>query len=156
MDLDDWKRLFGKSQDDPAVKAALTAAGLKRIPKLEEDDTDVRCPLKGTGLELVMTDEAFLKDLSDQEIGEGPLIVSGVLAKCSKSHGRDLYLGKLPNGLSSDMSREDVRKVLGRPTSMDEDLFVDVWTGKQLEIVVRYTRSGESISTFALMLPGAE
>jgi hypothetical protein len=155
VELDDWKKLFGKNQNDPALKSALAAAGVKRIPKLDEDDTDVRFPIKGTGLEVIMTDEAFLKDL-DQEVGEGPLILSGVIAKCGKSHGRDMYAGALPNGITPAMSREDVRSVLGGPTSKDDELFVDIWAKKQLETVVRYSRDGKSISTFALMLPGAE
>jgi len=156
MDLETWKALFGKSQDDPAVKAALLAAGVKKIPKLDDDDTDVRFELKGQGLELVMTDEAYLKQLDDQDVGEGPLIVSGVLAKCDKSHGHDLYTGKLPNGISASTSRDAVRKVLGKPTSKDDDARVDIWAKKQIETVVRYTRDAAGISTFALMLPGAE
>lgn len=155
MDLEHWKPLLGKPQTDLTLKAALADAGVKRIPKLAEDDTDVRFPLKGTGLELVMTDEAYLKGL-DEELGKRPLILSGVLAKCGKSHGKDLYTGSLSDGMNAAMSRDAVRKVMGRPSSKDDDIPVDIWEKKNLEFVVRYASDGQSISTFAIMLPGAE
>ena len=156
MDFETWKQLFGKSQDDSAVKSALAAVGVKKIPKLDEDDTDVRLELKGYGIELIMTDEAFLKELTDQDIGEGPLILSGVLAKLGKSHGRDLYVGKLPYGVLADMSQEVVRKLIGSPSSKDDEFLVDVWQREGIQIVIGYSRDRLSISTFALMLPGAE
>jgi hypothetical protein len=157
MDLETWIRLFGKTQDAPVVKAALAAAGVKRVPRLEEDDTLVQIELKGHGLEVMLTDEAALKGLADQDIGEGPLVLSGVVAKCSKAHhGRDLYVGTLPYGVSADMSQDAVRKLLGRPDSNDDDIPVDIWQRDRLELVINYTSGGKSIATFALMLPGAE
>ena len=78
MDMEIWIKLLGKTQDDAALKAALTAAGVKRVPKLPKDDYSVIFDLKGHGMSLEMTDEAEVKDLDDQDIGEGPLILTGV------------------------------------------------------------------------------
>ena len=100
MDFMAWTKLLGRTQEDPDLKAALAAAGVKKIPKLDEGDTFVQVELKGHGLELILTDEASLKELDDQDLGEGPLIVTGVLAKLAKSHGRDLYSGALPSGIT--------------------------------------------------------
>src|SRR5689334_18496053 len=112
MDFETWTKFLGKTQDDPDLKAALAAAGVKKIPKLDDDETFIQIELKGQGLELVLTDEASLKDLEDQDLGEGPLILSGVLAKLGKSHGRDLYGGVLPSGITPAMSQADMRRLL--------------------------------------------
>ena len=156
MDFETWFRFLGKSQDDPAFKAALATAGIKKNPKLDDDDTSVQIELKGHGLELILTDEAFLKELKDQDLGEGPLIMSGVLAKLGKSHGRDLYAGKLPFGIAADMSQEAVRKILGRPDSTGDRFLVDIWKRDKTEIVARYPKDGKSLSALAVMLPNAE
>jgi len=153
MDFESWTRLFGKSQDDPAVKAALRDAGVKKVPKLDEDETRVQIELKGHGLEVKLTDEAFLKQLEDQDLGEGPLILSSVLARC---RGRDHYVGKLPYGLSCEMSRRDVQKLLGPPNSTDDDVPVDIWKLETFELVINYTSEGKSIANLSLMLTGAE
>src|SRR5256885_2190826 len=78
MDMETWRKLLGKSQDDPAFKAELAAAGVRKIPKLDKGDFEVIFDLKGHGLWLEMTDEAYLKKLDDQDIGEGPLILTVV------------------------------------------------------------------------------
>lgn len=155
MDLEAWKKLFGKTQDDPAVKSALTAAGVKKVPKLDEDDTDVRFDLKGQGLWILMTDEAFLKELDDQDIGEGPLILTGVTAYLDKSASKDLYNGALPYKIEAGMSRDAVRKTLGRPKGGSDESLSDVWSKSGIEVVANYSKDLK-LSTFGLMLPGAE
>jgi hypothetical protein len=155
MDLEAWRDLFGKSQDDPAVKEALAAAGTRKIPKLGANSTDVRFDLKGHGLWLIMTDEADLKELDDLDIGEGPLILSGATAYLDKSASSDLYNGKLPYKITGDMTRADLRKTLGRPTSSNDVTRFDVWLREGVEIVARYTKDWK-LKTFGQMLPGAE
>lgn len=155
MDMDMWRKLLGKSQDDPAVKAALTAAGVKKIPKRAKDDVDVSFNLKGHGLWLVMNDEAFLKKLEDQDVGEGPLILCGVGAYIDKSASRDLYKGTLPYGIAADMTPVALRKTLGPPTrSKDHPAAFDLWSVDGTEVVARYSQEGK-LRTLSLMLPGA-
>jgi hypothetical protein len=156
MDFEAWMLFFGTSQDDPQLKVAMAAAGVKRVPKLDDEETSVQFELKGHGLELVMTDEATLKKLEDQDVGEGPLIMSGVVAKLGKSHGRDSYVGKLPFGVAADMSQDAVRKLLGKPTSTGERHPVDIWTRKEHEIVARYSKDCQSLTTLSVTLPGVE
>jgi hypothetical protein len=153
MDFEAWTKFLGKTQDDPDLKAALAAAGVKKVPKLDPDETFVQIELKGAGLELVLTDEAILKELEDQDLGEGPLIVSGVLAKLGKSHGRDLYTGALPSGITPAMSQADMRKLLGNPSESDVD--VDIWKKDGVEVSVDYAKGGGSLSALSLMLPNA-
>ena len=155
MDMEMWQKLFGKSQDDPAVKAALAAAGVKKIPRLDEDDTDVRFNLKGHGLCLVMTDESFLKNLDDQDIGEGPLILTGVGAYLDKSESRDLYKDKLPYKIVADITQTAVRKALGPPLRSDDESRFDLWSRDGVDVIANYTKGGK-LGTFTLMLPGAE
>lgn len=155
MDMETWKALFGKSGDDPAVKAALVAAGIKKIPRLDEGDTDVSFNLKGQGLWLVMTDESYLKDLNDQDIGEGPLILSGVGAYLDRPGSRDIYKGKLPYNIAAGMSRTEVRKLLGRPEpSKDDPPPFDLWVRDGIKVVTRYTDDAR-LATCSLMLPDA-
>lgn len=153
MNFETWTKFLGKSQDDADLKTALAAAGVKKVPKLDEDETFVQIELKGQGLELILTDEAVLKQLNDQDLGEGPLIVSGVLAKLGKSQGRDLYKGALPSGITAAMSQAEMRKLLGKPQVSDID--VDIWKKDGAEISVDYTKGGASLSALSVMLPNA-
>lgn len=156
MDFEAWTQFFGTSQDDPQLKGALASAGVKKLPKLDKGQTSVQFELKGLGLELIMTDEASLKELKDQDVGEGPLIMSGVLAKLGKSHGRDAYMGKLPFGIAPNMSQDAVRRLLGTPTSTVVRHPVDVWTSKLNEIVANYPKDCQSLTSLTVTLPGIE
>ena len=153
MDFETWTTFLGKSQDDTDFKAALFAVGVKKLPKLGKDETFVQIELKGQGLELILTDEAILKQLDDQDLGEGTLIVSGVLAKLGKSQGRDLYKGALPAGITAAWSQAEMRKLLGKP--QDSDIDVDIWKKGGSEMSVDYTKGGASLSALSVMLPNA-
>ena len=153
MDFEAWMQFFGTRQDDPALKAALAAAGVKKVPKPEDDETSVQFELKGQGLELIMTDEAILKKLKSQEVGEGPLIMSGVLGKFGKKFGRDVYTGKLPLGLAVNMSQDAVRKLLGKPTATETEPDIDIWTSKKRVVSIRYANGCASIISLAVELP---
>lgn len=156
MDIDAWTKLFGKSEDNAELKVALAAAGVKKKPKLKKDHTFVQFDLPGHGLALRMTDEAYLKDLDDQDIGEGPLILSGVIAYLDSSESDDLYKGKLPHKLAAGMTRAAVRKILGRPkrsTNDDDPPISDTWLLDGLEIIANYTDEG-TLSMWCPSLPG--
>ena len=155
MDIETWMKLLGKSQDDNAVKVALAAAGINKIPRLKKGYFDVTVELKGHGLSLVMHDEAFLKKLDDQDIGEGPLILTGVGAFLDKSANRDFYKGTLPYGITADMTQAVLRQTLGPPTrSKDAPAAFDLWFRDGVEAVARYTKEWK-LRTFVLKLPGA-
>ena len=140
MDMATWIKLLGKTQDDAALKAALAAAGVKKIPKLGRDDYSVIFDVKGHGMSLEMTDEAEFKDLEDQDIGEGPLILTGVDAYLERRNSRDLYTGTLPYKLVAGMTRADLRKMFGNPDSSDEQVPYDSWLRDHLELIVGYTK----------------
>ena len=143
MEIEAWTKLFGRSQDDANIKAALAAAGVRKAPKLGRDRTWVQFDLKGQGLALRMTDEAYLKNLDDMDIGEGPLILSGVLAYLDKSVSDELYEGKLPYKLAAGMTREAVRKLLGRPkrsTDEDDPPILDAWSRDGGETIATYSK----------------
>ena len=153
MDIETWKRLLGKSQDDAKVKAAFGAAGVKKTPKLEKDRFDAVVDLKGHGIWLVMTDEAHFHQLKDQDIGEGPLILTQVGAYVVRKNSRDLYKGTLPYNIRANMTRADVRKTLGAPVSSDDELPYDSWSRDGLELIARYTRGELNLQHVSLELP---
>ena len=155
MDIETWIKLLGKSQDDPNVKAALTAAGVKKIPKLDKDDFSVIFDLKGHGLWLEMTDEAYLKKLEDQDIGEGPLILTSVEALLDHRKIRDLYKGTLPYKLVPGMTQDELRKLLGSPASIIDDIPADIWLREGLEVNVNYTK-GLILERLSVSLPEAD
>ena len=140
MDMDTWIKLLGKTQDDAALKAALAAAGVKKIPKLDKDDYSVIFDLKGHGMSLEMTDEAEFKELDDQDIGEGPLVLTGVDAYIARRNSRDLYTGALPYKLHPAMTRDDLRKMFGTPDDSDEQVPYDSWLRDRVELIVGYTK----------------
>lgn len=135
-----WIGLLGMSQDDAALKSALAAAGVAKVPKLGRDDFSVIFDLKGHGMSLQMTDEAYLRRVKNQDIGEGPLILSVVDAYLERRKSRDLYKGDLPFGLAAGMTRTDVKKVLGSPTTSYEDVPADIWNRDGFEVTVGFTK----------------
>ena len=140
MDVETWIKLLGKSQDDKGVAAALAAAGVKKIPKLKKEHLKVFFDLKGEGMGLEMTDEAYFKHLDDQDIGEGPLILTEVGAYLDKSMSRDLYEGALPFKLAVGMTQADLRKTLGKPARSGDAPLFDIWPRDGLEVTARYTK----------------
>jgi hypothetical protein len=153
MNFEAWTKLLGKSQDDDDLLAAIAEAGVKRIPKLRDDETFVQVELKGHGLEIILTDEAILKELADQGLGEGPLVLSGVIARLDTSQGRDLYTGPLPSGITATLSQAALRTLLGKPD--DSDIDVDNWMRGDLELGVDYTKGGAALASLSVMLPNA-
>jgi hypothetical protein len=139
-DMGTWTKLIGKSQDDPVLKAALAAAGVKKLPKLGRDAFRVFADLKGHGMTIEMTDEAVLKKLTDQDRGEGPLILTGVAAYIERKKNRDVYKAKLPYNLAADMTRADVRKILGAPKASDDEMPYDIWSREKFKVTVGYTK----------------
>jgi hypothetical protein len=157
MDFEAWMQLFGTSEDDPALQAAITAHGAKKIPKRPRDQLSVQFELKGTGLALIMTDESVLRKLKDQDVGEGPMRLSGVLAKLHASEGRDLYRGVLPCGMQAGMSRQEVQRQLGAPTTTNRQRPpVDIWDSDQGRVAVSYVADGEAVRTVVAKLPNVE
>ena len=157
MDFEAWMQLFGTSQDDPALQAAIVAHGAKKIPRRLRDEFSVQFMLRGTGLELVLTDEAELRKTDDQDVGEGPMRLSGVLAKMHPSQGRDLYQGVLPCGLRAGMSRQAVREQLGAPTeAVRTSPPMDRWESTQGVVTISYTKDSDAIATVFARLPNLE
>lgn len=152
MDMETWVELLGKSQDDPAVKAALATAGVKKIPKLGKDDLSVIFDLKGHGLSLEMTDEAWLKRLKDQDIGEGPLILTSVDAYFVRRKSKDLYKGALPYKLAASVTQADLRKTFGPPARTGDDIPYDIWLRDRLEVTAGYTNDLK-LEHFKLKVP---
>jgi hypothetical protein len=152
MDFEAWMQFFGTSQDDLSLNAALATAGIKKVPKLDAYSRSVQFALKGHGLELIMTDEATLKALKDRDVGEGPLILSGVLAKLGASQ-RDHYQGELPFGITPHMSQDALRKLLGKPDVTETEPDVDIWRGKKYEVSVRYAKDCQSLARLSVTLP---
>jgi hypothetical protein len=152
-----WPPFFGRSADDPALAAALAAAGVTKKPKLQRDRAFVQFDLKGQGLALRFTDEAYLRELEDQDIGEGPLVFSGVLAYLNASVSDHLYRKPLPSGLEADMPRAEVRAKLGAPdrsTDEEDPPILDAWTRNGLEVIATYS-GAETLRMLGLQLVGA-
>lgn len=152
MDMGTWVELLGKSQDDPAVKAALAAAGVKKIPKLPKDDYSVIFDIKGHGLALEMSDEAWLKRLKDRDIGEGPLILTSVDAYFVRPKSKDLYKGALPYKLAASVTQADLRKKFGPPAKSGDDIPFDIWLRDGLEVTAGYTHDLK-LEHFQLKVP---
>ncbi len=154
MSMGTWIELLGKSQDDPQVQAALAAAGVKKIPKRDKDDFSVIFELKGHHLWLEMTDEAYHKDLEDQDIGEGPLILTSVQAVLGNGKAKGGYQGGLPLGLGAGMTQDAVRQLLGKPSTIVDDIPADIWMRDGVEVNVTYTRALQ-LQAVALTVPSA-
>jgi hypothetical protein len=140
MSIDTWIKLLGKNQHDSTLKKALVSAGVKKIPKLDRDNSAVLFDIKGHGLSVEMVDEAYLKDLAGKEKGDCPLILSGVCAYLVRKKNNDLYKGKLPYDLSNHLTQDQVREIFG-PSQMEiTDVPADIWLHNGLVVTVGFTK----------------
>ena len=155
MDIEGWKKLFGRTQDDPELVSALAGAGVKKVPRLEKGYVDVSLNLRGHGMWLVLNDEASLRRLEDQDIGEGPLVLCGVGAYLDKSVSRDLYSGELPYDIDAGMTRDELRDKMGTPReSKDAVAPFDMWLVDDLQVIASYGK-GWKLVDFSMKMPGA-
>jgi len=141
MSMSTWIDLLGKSQDDPHVQAALAAAGVKKVPKPSGGSAIFE--LKGHHLWLVMT-KAFHS--------KRPMTLTSVEAVLSHRKKPGGYLGPLPLGLAANMSQDAIRRVLGTPLTIVDDVPADIWLRDGIEVNVTYTQD-LILQTLALTLP---
>ena len=139
MDMQAWIKLLGATGDDPALKAALAAAGVKKVPKLGREGVNKYIELKGHGLYVQLSDEALLKRLKDQPIGKRVVLVA-VDALIDTPKARSLYEGRLPYKLAAGMTCARVQKLLGAPDDGAEDIPYDAWHKGRRTVTIGFTR----------------
>lgn len=102
------------------------------------------------GMHLDYKDEGRLREIPYHDIGEGPWILvhyffqSGVADTVR-------YSGALPYGISFDMSRADLTKLLGSPDSSNP--MVELWERSDHRIAVSFERKTSAIKTVGIQAP---
>lgn len=127
MEMDRWVELLGLGLDDPKLKAALNAAGVKKPPKIGRADYNAFVELKGLSLEFVLKGKA--------------IVLIGVNAVIESAKNRNLYKGVLPYELRADMTRAELRKKFGKRHDSDDEVPFDSWLRDGREVIVGYTAS---------------
>jgi hypothetical protein len=119
----DLVSLLGKPQSDAGVQKLLQDCGLQKVKiRVKRGESDVAVESEKHGIVLNF---AELDDLSD--VPEGTLALVAIHAMAAGVQGHAGFGGTLPNALSFDMTRSQVRKSLGAPAWSSPALPNDRW-----------------------------
>ena len=130
----DLVALINRPVTDPSVRQLLAFAGVaerKLKIKRGESDAAIDCPKHGMVLNFEETD-------SDQDLPEGALILSAIHAMASGVEGHIGFKGALPLGLTFDLRRPHVSKLLGKADWSSPVLPIDRWNRDGYQVVVEF------------------
>jgi hypothetical protein len=144
--------LIGKSENDAGIQKLLAELGQKTLlkrPKRGDVDTYVECFEKG--IELVFrVAEAFSIKLSKQ-FKEGELILDTIFFRPTKKNSLAVYLD-LPCSLDFSTSRDEVRRLLGKPEWSGVGINNDRWVHTKVKLLVSFSDDESSIDDMAVSL----
>ncbi len=147
--------LLGLSSEHPDVQAFLKSIQATP-PNLPDGDIDVNTSAPAKGLTLVFTDESAHTNNDDLALGEGELLLTNITFLTSRSKGFDTYAGALPFGARFDMTRAELRALLGQPEESDDDLCLDRWTVDGIWFFATYADDFSELKDCAVQLPDPE
>lgn len=153
MDYKQWVDLFGYTTDDKNLQEAIAKAGIKTIPQIERDETDVREDIVGEGITLVFIDATLL---DKQALVEGPAVLAEVIMILQHPIMKDVYKGPLPFNLQHGNSQASLRKCFGKPIEYNEDFRWDRWKIDDLILTVNYSKDLGSLNRLCVGLPRDE
>lgn len=153
MDYKQWVDLFGYTTNDRSLQEAIAKVGIKAIPQIEKDETDVREDIDGEGITLVFIDATLL---DKKALVEEPAVLAGIIIFLQHPIMKDLYKGPLPFHLQKNDSQISLRKRFGNPSECNEDFRWDRWKIDNLILTVDYSKNLGSLSRVGVGLPTDE
>jgi hypothetical protein len=144
----DWIEFLGRSSEDKPLLAALTKAGIKKIPPIKPGRLDTRVELGD--VMLIFSDGELYPDIVDG--GDGISVLSSVILPI-KNQKWGTYTGVLPLALDREDSQVKLRGRFGEPLAHDEDFRWDEWKVGEHVLRVEYTEDYKSLESFCLSLP---
>ena len=144
---------LGRPHSGPEIQRLFSALGISE-QDLEPDpmDEDWRRLFEDAetlGIQLEFEHECLRGDGPCGDPGEGPWILDQLFILSSLESDTE-YSGEIPCGLSFEMSREQLREILGAPTSETGVDDTDAWTMDSFRLVVSYETSSWAVRYFGL------
>lgn len=136
MNFGTWFALLGHLDSEPAVVAALAAAGVKRVPKVRDGVSSI----------FELKRHALWLEFHRAGRRATPLVLMSVQATLT-----DGYDGELPFGLAANLNQAQVRTLLGAPSTIIDDVPADLWLRDGIEWNLTFT-SDRKLATVAATL----
>ncbi len=102
------------------------------------------------GIQLDFVDEGKRRNTPIHDIGEGPWVLFQFYFM-SGAAGGGRYAGALPYGITFDMTRADLAKLLGAPTSSNP--MVELWQKEDHRVSVNFDRKSGAIKAVGVQAP---
>lgn len=135
---------LGKPHIDEQVKATLSAVGLGAAKiKLKRGEFDLALAAEKYGVDINFSDPSDYE--LDGSMPDGALVVSTVFFFKNGVEKHAQFGGELPHKLKFEMSRKEVRALLGKPEWSSPALPNDRWKFGKYKLVVDFNESEKSI-----------
>lgn len=141
-----WLDLLGRNTEDSTLRDALAKAGVKKIPKIKRDETDVRIEL-GKSLMLIISSGEIFSDFVDDG-GDGVNVLTGVFFRPDPKT-------PLPNDIQVSDTQKKLRARFGEPIEGDR-YRADAWLIDGRTLWVDYDKSFEKVVSVGIMIPEPE
>lgn len=145
MNFEKIASLLGKESGSEDIIACLRYFGATKAPKLKKSEDTAYIQIPKNGIDFAFRDEAVVKELKYQDIGEGPLLLITVFFY-------EKYNGTLPNGLSFNDGREKVQNKLGQSVRWNERFLSETWHFDNYRMIVYYSDTLQSINRITIGL----
>jgi hypothetical protein len=143
--------LLGKFSDSDEIKEWLKTIGAPQ-PKLPKGERTAHAEAKQAGIDAIFRDEASATGNGALAIGEGGLVLTNITFFAIEK-GYDRYHGELPFGVNFEMSRDQVRALLGNPEFSKDRLRLDRWRLEDKWVFAKYAPDFGSIESYAVQIP---
>lgn len=142
----DWLSLFGRTTQDPQLRAKLIKAGISKTPVVPKQSTDVRVDLPG--MTLVFKDASLFPNI-DAGSGTGVL---GAIILMLNDKVQGVYEGDLPFDLERGDSQKKLRERFGAPSKSNATFNWDEWEIDGLKLYAEYVESLDELNIVAVTM----
>ncbi len=152
-DISDFFAALDKTETSPEGRRLLERLGVS-AKALEPDPLDKLGRRLyedlNTGFHLGYADEGKLRNIPYHDVGEGPwVLIHYFFMSGIADNGR--YPGPLPYGVTFDMSRADLAKLLGPPAT--SNAMVEAWPKDGQRLAVNFDPKSGAIKTVGIRVP---
>lgn len=149
--------LVSATSTDPRVQELLVRHGIppSRV-KLKRGSHDIGIEVPGGGFDLVFTLVEAIPSMVRGDLSEGALVLSAVFLYPAATGKHAGFRQGLPEGLTAEMTRDDVSALLGPPDSVSPVFPNDRWDrGDGRSLIVDFSEDGQRMTLVTLQISDA-
>jgi hypothetical protein len=114
MEFFDYVKFLGMYWGEQGLQPLVEALSISKPPKIPKAERDAYLLLKKMGVELIFTDERFVK-IPDKVFPEGAMVLCNATFYLTNRDGYKPYAGKLPKSMKLEETKTEMLKAFGIP-----------------------------------------